>query len=114
MKSLIPLVGLVLIGAACGARTEIDGVCELPIMAEERHTRETSCEGRCVLETIDAFGRAIRLACDGTSCVLFIDNQPRCSCTDVDYAMTCARGVPTCLTGDIFSFADYSFSECET
>jgi hypothetical protein len=104
---------LTLLVASCGGRP--GPLCELPPAAARPATVERFCAGRCILETHDALGRPVRLECDGTTCQLFVAEELRCMCDDLDWANTCAGGIPTCLaTSGLFSFADYTYDpECD-
>ena len=112
MSARISALLLALLGASCGGRPA--PVCDLPPAAERPATVERLCDGRCILATRDALGRSVRLECDGTACQLFVADELACTCDDLDWANTCASGLPTCLaTSGLFSFADYTFNpEC--
>lgn len=61
--------------------------------------------GRCVLEGRDELGVAWRSVCDGASCALTREDEPVCSCTDLDFASTC-NGIPTCQHWAYFDFTN--------
>jgi hypothetical protein len=110
---LLALVVLAAV-ASCGGRAAPSSECELPPLADTRPTVERFCDGLCILESRDGLGRPVRLECNGTSCQLFVDAVPTCRCDDVDWANTCSHGTPTCLaTSGLFSFADYTYGECD-
>jgi hypothetical protein len=110
LGAVVLLLGLV--AAACGGRPGPE--CELPPASATPTTVERLCEGRCVLETHDALERPVRLECDGTACHLLVAGELQCTCDDLDWANTCATGVPTCLaTSGLFSFVDYTIAPCE-
>ncbi len=70
--------------------------------------RVTPTAVRCVREGRDELGVAWQSACDGTSCTLSREGEPLCTCTDLDFASTCANGIATCRH---WAYFDYSEQE---
>jgi hypothetical protein len=106
MLSLCSLAAL----SACGGRVVVDekagpASCELPQLAAEGPFTAETCAGRCTLGAVGEDGAPVRLACDGQRCVLFVDGAERCTCTELDFASTCANGVPLCQHLANFNFA---------
>lgn len=86
--------------------------CELPQLAPEGPFTAETCADRCALGAVGADGAAVQLECDGAQCVLFVGGVERCACTELDYANTCANGVPLCQHLANFDFAETVSIEC--
>lgn len=103
--------------SACGGQVVVDAdpptaFCELPQLAPEGPFTAETCADRCTLGAVGADGAAVRLECDGARCVLLVDGAERCTCTELDYANTCANGVPLCQHLANFDFGATEWIKC--